>query len=305
MGTHTNILVLSGGGVKGYSQVQVLKLRELEDGPLYKQYKLICSNSVGSINSSIIATGLVGMNELDNYWPEMAKFVFTKKKWYDPRKLPIYNRENFYTIWDKLIGLDFKMKDVKTNLMILSVDYVSNTNRFFKSWHKDDGEERLADVIARSFAAPIYFGQYVDYIRMKCWGDGGIGYYNFPLDEAKITAEVSGWYQNDNTILIDAIGSLYYERKNTFDRQRKRTNVGQLLDYSNPLGGGFARVQSRSDQIRRMQYLTNKIPNIKFRYWDMECSKQIDKLDKIEYLDQYRVLGIAMSKAPKLKINII
>ncbi|MFW6219605.1 MAG: patatin-like phospholipase family protein [bacterium] len=298
------ILVLSGGGVRGYSQLQVLKKRELEDGLLDEEYDLICANSVGAINASMIATGKYNMYDLDGIWPDMAKMIFKKKKWYDLRKLPIYDRDNFYKVWEYLIGLDFKMKDVKTKLMILSVDYVSNTNRFFKSWHSDDGEERLVDVIARSFAAPIYFGQYVDYKRMKCWGDGGIGYYNFPLDEAKITAEVSGWYHNDNSVLIDVVGCLYYEPKNTFDQQKKRKNIGQVFDFFNPFTGGLARSQSRLDQIRRMEYLANKIPSIKFRYWDMECSKKLDKLDKIEHLNEYRRLGKEMSKEPKVKVNI-
>lgn len=298
------ILVLSGGGVKGYAQLQVLKMFENDkDLPLCEQYDLIVANSVGAINAAIISTGQINMNDFDSHWLEMAKQIFKKRKWYSLQKLPIYDRDNFYRIWDLLIGLDFKMKDVKTRLMILSVDYVTNQNRFFKSWHEDDGNERLVDIVARSFAAPIYFGQIVDYIRRACWGDGGIGYYNFPIDEAKITAEVSGWYQSD-WVLFDAIGCLYYEKKHTFEDQKKRTNIGQVLDFFNPLSGGLARSQSRLDQIKRMEYLANKLPFIQFRYWDEECSKKLDKLDKVEYLEQYRNLGIKMSEAPKLEVNI-
>lgn len=297
------LLALSGGGVKGYAQMQVLNELEKEHGPLHNFYDLVVGASVGAINASILATGKVTMSDLEEGFPAMAEKIFKKRKWYSFKKFPKYDRRNFIEIWDDLIGIDFKMKDVKTKLMVLSVDLVTNQNRFFKSWHDDDGEERLVDIVTRSFAAPMFFGQIVDYTNKACWSDGGTGFDNLPLEEAKITAEVHGWYQNGD-LLVDAIGCLFYENENTFEKQKKEKMVRQVMSFMNPMNGGLARAQSREDQVRTMEYLATHMPNIKFRYWDRVCAKKVDGLDKLKYMEVYKNLGILMSKEPLVSVNI-
>ena len=297
------VLALSGGGVKGYAQIQVLKELEKQNGPLHDFYNLVVGASVGAINASILATGKVTMENLEESFPIMADKIFKKRKFFSFRKFPKYDRKNFIEVWDDLIGVDFKMKDVKTKLMVLSVDLVTNKNRFFKSWHKDDGEERLVDIVMRSFAAPMFFGQIVDEKNHACWSDGGTGMDNLPLEEAKITAEVHGWYQN-GTLLVDAIGCLYHNSGNTFEKQKKNKMVRQVFDFMNPMNGGLARAQSRQDQVDTMKYLAENIPNISFRYWDGVCAKKVDGLDKLKYMEVYKNLGIEMSKEPLVSVGI-
>jgi len=300
--TNKRLLALSGGGVKGYAQVQVLKKLEEDNGPLHDYYDLVIGASVGAIDAAILASGKKTMTEFEDGFPEMAKKIFKKRRFFSFRKFPKYQRKNFMEIWDELIGLDFKMKDVKTKLMVLSVDLVTNKNRFFKSWHDDDGEERLVDIVMRSFAAPMFFGQLVDEKNKACWSDGGSGFDNLPLEEAKITAEVHGWYQH-NQIQIDAIGCLFQKPTNTFKKQKKNRMVRQVFDFMNPMEGGLARAQSRQDQVDTMVYQAQKISNISFRYWDTTCSKKLDGLDKLKYMDKYKELGILMSSSPLIEVG--
>ena len=76
-----------------------------------------------------------------------------------------------------------KFKEVKTKLMITTVDLVTDRNVFYKSWHESDSDEYLLDLVLRSFAAPVYFGQIVDKVKRMVYSDGGVGNANLPLNE--------------------------------------------------------------------------------------------------------------------------
>jgi len=300
------VLCLSGGGAKGFAQVQTLKKLEQDFGkPLCEVYDLIAGSSVGAINAALIASGKFTMSELEEIYPDVLKKVFTKKRF--RIKKPKYQRKYFRKEWEKLIGTDFKMSDSKTKLMITSVDLVDDVNHFFKSWHTDC-DERLVDVVCRSFAAPLYFGHVVDNKRKKVWSDGGVGNANLPLNEVKTQIEAFGWYDqiDDNSdytidvVEVDAVGCLYHDPHHKFEKVSSDRWLRQVLDFMNPSQGGLARAQSRSDQIRMMSYLSSKNPNIKFRYWDKEIPKKFDKMDGIKYLKDYKKFGIEMSKKPVL-----
>jgi hypothetical protein len=298
------ILCISGGGVKGVSQVDLFKRLEKENNKsIYQTYDLITGSSVGAINGALIATGKITLDDLSDIYPEMLKKVFKKKFGLG---FPKYDRKNFSEIWNNIIGSNFKMGDVKTKLMITSVDRVKDENCFFKSWHDDDADERLVDVVMRSFAAPIYFGQMIDKQRKKVWFDGGTGYANLPLMETKTQIESFGWYDKEdeiqdettNQVLIDAVGCLFYDEHLSFEEACKGRWLKQGLDFINPKNGGMARAQSKNDQIRMMNYLASKNTNIKFRYWDYEIPEEMDKLDGIKYVNDYKKFGIEMAKKP-------
>jgi len=300
-------LCLSGGGAKGYAQIQVLKAIEKEFGkPLCEVYDLIAGTSVGAINAALIASGKLSMDKLEKIYPDVLKKVFTKK-WYRLKK-PKYQRKYFEREWSKLIGKDFKMSDSKTKLMLTSVDLVSDENHFFKSWYDDMKGERMMDIVCRSFAAPMYFGHIVDYKNKKCWSDGGVGNANLPLMEVKTQIESFGWYDKRSIfggqeVHVDAIGCLYHDPHHTFEDIKKNRWLKQVFDYLNLGSGGLARAQSRQDQIRMMSFLTKDNHNIKFRYWDKEIPKKIDKLDGVKYLNEYKRHGIEMAKKPMLDLT--
>jgi predicted acylesterase/phospholipase RssA len=294
------ILCLSGGGCRGYSQVQVLKKLEHDCGrPLCEEYDLIVGTSVGAINASIIASGKIPMDKLSEMYESVIRATFKKRGFL---KIPKYDRLNFANSWNDIVGL-IKFKDVKTKLMITTVDLVTDRNIFYKSWHENIGDEYLLDLILRSFAAPLYFGHIIDNIKKMVYSDGGIGNANLPLNEAKLQAEAFGWYNNGKELEIHAVGTLYDSKTPTFEEVSKDSWVRQLSDFLNPLEGGLARAQSRQDQIQMMEYICSKIPNIKFRYWDSPANGEKLKLDGVEYMVYYRALGALMAQEPLISYN--
>ena len=294
------ILCLSGGGVRGISQLQVLKKLEKEAGrPLHEEYDLIMGSSVGAINAAIIATGGISMEELDTVYDKMIHKIFKKRGWL---KKPKYDRKNFVKAWGEILDPKYLFGGAKTNLMTSTVDLVEDTNHFYKSWHEDDAAMKMTDLVCRSFAAPIYFGQMVDWKKRMVYADGGVGNANLPLNEAKLQAEAFGWYQDGEEVEIHAIGTLFYEPEATFEEVAKGRWLKQVFEFIQPTEGGLARAQSVKDQIRRMEYICSHIPTIKFKYWDRAYDKRKLKLDGVKYLDEYRKQGELMAVQPLVNV---
>ena len=294
--TRKKILCLSGGGARGIGQLQVLKKLEEDAGkPLCEVYDLIIGSSVGAINASLIATGKISMKDLDKTYDDLLRKVFTKREFF---KKPKYDRVNFNREWVKLVGKGIKFGEAKTRLITTTVDLVYDTNIFYKSWHDDDAKEYMLDLVDRSFAAPLFFGQIVDYFRGMVYSDGGIGNANLPLNEAKLQAEVLGWYDEGQEVEIHAVGTLFPVHSDTFKKVSKGNWFTQVMDYLNPSNGGLARAQSRKDQLRMMKYICSHNKRIKFKYWDMSCEKRKLILDGVKYIDTYRYCGVFMAKRP-------
>lgn len=292
------ILCLSGGGVRGVAQLQVLKKLEVDYGkPLHEVYDLIIGTSVGAINASLVATGAISMVDLDKKYDDMIHTIFKKRRWL---KTPKYDRDNFISAWSSVVGYH-KFHQVKTKLMISTVDLVSDSNIFYKSWHKEFANHQMSHLVERSFAAPLYFGQIVDYDLHKVYSDGGIGNANLPLNEAKLQAEAFGWYANGETVEIHAIGTLFDDDHLSFADVSKGRWIKQVLDFINVKNGGLARAQSRMDQIRMMGYICKHNDSITFKYWDSSCEDKYLKLDGVEYIDIYRHKGELMSKVPLIE----
>lgn len=310
---HFIIDCYSGGGAKGIAQLPYMAKVEKETGlPYWKTRDLIVGTSVGALNAAVLATGKVTVKEFFDKYEEMTRKIFTKRKWYEFPKFPIYKRDNFYKIWCDLIGEDFKMGDVKTSLMISTVNCVydelgSEQTRFYKSWHADDAQKRLVDVVMDSFAAPMYFGTICHKDMNRVSMDGGVGFYNIPIDEAKLQSEIFGWYSDGNTVEINAIGCLFYvnESMKQFDKVCKESELNQLLQYLNLQSGGIARSMSRSDQIRKMIFTCNKIKTICFKYWDYSMPDgKMEAMDALQYLSAYKEFGIKMAQKPLISLNL-
>jgi patatin-like phospholipase/acyl hydrolase len=218
-------------------------------------------------------------------------------------KTPRYDRKNFIKVWNDVMGKHV-FSDSKTKLMITTVDLVSDTNIFYKSWHPEFVETlyHTSHIVERSFAAPLYFGQIIDYDKQMVYSDGGIGNANLPLNEAKLQAESFGWYDNE-TVEIHAVGTLYDGYTPTFNSVASGRWLKQVMDFIKPMSGGLARAQSRADQIRMMGYICKHNNNIKFKYWDNGVDKKFIKMDKLKYLQFYKKQGILMAKEPIIEFN--
>lgn len=293
------LAVFSGGGCKGYMPLFTLIKLENQFGPLYRYYDLMAGSSVGAINAAILSTGKMSVKTLISIYPDLIKQVFKKNGWFNGT---IYNRENFIKIWDQLIGKDFKMKDCKCKLQITSVNFLNQENHFFKSWEEKDGNEKLLDVVLRSFAAPLYFGVLIDYVKKMIWFDGGMGNANLPIDRAFTEARDILKWAND-IIQVDAFGCGYTNSSLSFEEGIKHKTFRQLLNYFDFNDGGLARAQARSEQVKKMEIIAKNNNNFGFSYYDIEIPKNMDKLDGIKFLEQYKEYGIKMSEKPLIEIR--
>lgn len=295
MSEKKNILIISGGGCKGLAQILVLKKLEEEYGPLHNRYDLVAGSSVGAINGSMVASGKIDMEYLESIYPTMIKKVF-KKKWY-PR-IPKYDRKNFYEVWLDEIG-NIKLKDCLTKMQITSVNLCDKRNHFFKSWEKD-GEKLLVAEVAKSFAAPFFFGPFIDNEEKCVFFDGGMGIANIPVAYALIEAQLlwpgEQWH-------FDIIGSGFTNDTIPFNKAKKYKVFRQLFQYFNPDSAGLAREQVRQEQIGAIEKLAKSSSNISFDYYDIEISKKLNKLDGVKYLDEYKKIGLKMAEKPLLSIK--
>ena len=287
------IAVCSGGALKGYSQIQVLKKIENDvKKPLCEYYDLFVGTSVGSINAAFFASGKLTANYIESIYKSMALQIF-KKSWF-PFTIPIYNRKNFLEIAVKEIGM-IKMKECKTKLQITAVNLCDKRNHFFKSWEDKDGEDFLWSNVCKSFAAPLYFDSFVDENNKMVFIDGGMGFANFPVSNA-LTEAMCLW--PDEEYYFDLFGCGFVNENISFEKAKSFKFVRQLGQFFDIGSAGLARAQSRVEEVGAIQQLAKFNPKIHFNYWDIEIEKKYDKFDGVEFLDYYKTIGIEMAEKP-------
>jgi len=303
--TTSKLLALSGGGAMGESQAQVLYKLELEaNKPLWQNYKLIAGSSVGAIHAAIIGSGRMSMERLSIIEEEMLTKIFSHKRMFPN----FYKTDVFIDIWNSIIGSDLKFGDMKTRVMISSVEKCTNRTVFFKSWEEKDANLKLIDVVMRSFAAPLFFGQINVPSEQRVYTDGGCGASNLPLEAVRFEAELEGWYlppgfyEQGRKIFIDAVGALFIDDTTSYKDAANDRPIRQVFDFIAPSEGGMARIQSRTDQIRKIQKLATVNKNVSFRYWDYCIPEKFDGMDKIKYLHFYKDCGKTASKKPLIEI---
>ncbi|MEM4261084.1 MAG: patatin-like phospholipase family protein [Candidatus Woesearchaeota archaeon] len=285
-------LVLSGGGVKGTLQVEILK--ELEKKGELKNLNFIIGSSVGAINGSIIASGKISAVNLCQIYPDMIKSIFKKRL-----IPPIYDRRNFIDIWRRRIGV-VKMKDLITPMIITAIDFAGKKTHFFKSW--EDKEEDVMNVVLRSFAAPFYFGFLSDCANTgRVYGDGGMGDDNLPITEAILEAVNLDWF-NEEEVKFIVIGTGYVDITEKCDVVAKEGFIRQTLDFVKPSDGGFARMVSRTEQLGQLEFICKKFKNVHFDYYDIQIPKSMDKMDAVNLIPQYKEYGLKASIKPLISM---
>jgi len=281
------VLVLKGGGVKGY--LQACCLAELEsEGLDISGMDLKVGTSVGAINAAYLSCGKRAV-DLSKMYPGMVSRIF-KRGWF-PR-FPLYDRVHFAKVWGELIGAK-KLGDVLGRLMITSVDRVEDVPHFFKSWESKDSGLDLSEVIQRSFAAPYYFGQLVDRVAGKVWLDGGVGIDNLPLEYALVEILLLGWLEDE--VEIYSFGTGYVRKEVDFEKVSRGGVVGQVMDFIKPGSGGLAREMSSQEQVRRVRKVSNELGQVKYYHYDIAIPAEIDGMDKVKCLDAYREYGKLMA----------
>lgn len=289
------ILVLAGGGIRGAIQLDTLLLIEEHYGrPIHQIYDLIVGTSVGAITGGILATGLLDMQTYKAQFIQHVPLIFRRPWWRFGLFRPLYEADNVRRMWNNFFGdRELTLKDVQTKFACTAVNLCDDATHVFESWNPKMQTESLYETIAKSFAAPYYFGQYRDEEKKVVWTDGGVGVSNSPLDWAYTESIELGWQYEKREFTLLGTGafnsSIPYAKLNSFTDRRK------ILRYMNPLRGGFARVQSTLNQIRRMRVIAQYNPDIDFKVFQLQIPKKYEPIDKVKYLNQYLYYGKIMA----------
>ena len=173
------ILSLDGGGVRGYLTVMILEniekqlnSRDGSDKPLCEYFDLIAGTSTGAIIGGLLAIGKKA-SEVREIYENDIKEIFS----HDMRQFKILNFFPFNIIRtkykkdnlrDKAVKYfrdsnnnDLTFLNVKTHLLVTSVDITTMTPRFHKSTYNKKNipraDEKLSSAIIASSSAPAFF----------------------------------------------------------------------------------------------------------------------------------------------------
>ena len=163
------ILSLDGGGVRGYLSIRLLEnienhlnTKEGDQKPLGERFDLIVGTSTGAIIAGLLAIGK-SAKEIRKLYENDIPVIFGKQMRrnvvsgimfpkYKPNEL-LKKAESYFE--------DLTFEDVKTDLIVTSVDISTMTPRFYKSDFADKNkaraDEKLSSAIVASASAPVYF----------------------------------------------------------------------------------------------------------------------------------------------------
>lgn len=212
------VLVLAGGGMRGYLQVKWLQKFIIQQGitePLYKIFDVIAGTSIGAINALSIAYGKE-LNTLEQFFLEKGKRVFTVRtatekltashnasldsnRPNDTQKIALiiandpfykspYGDSNFgHNILHQTLVDNFSndtLQTLKTNVLVPVYNSTAKTFVKFSNYAHDFyylPNSKIVDVLRATSAAPIYFPSYL--IGNNFYKDGGI-HLNLAADNA-------------------------------------------------------------------------------------------------------------------------
>lgn len=226
MDTNTRrVLVLAGGGMRGYLQVKWLQKFIIQQGitePLYKIFDVIAGTSIGAINALSIAYGKE-LNTLEKFFLEKGKRVFTVRtatekltanhnasldsnKPNDAQKIALiiandpfykspYEDSNFgHNILHQTLVDNFgddTLQTLKTNVLVPVYNSTQKTFVKFSNYAHDFyylPNSKIVDVLRATSAAPIYFPSYL--IGNNLYKDGGI-HLNLAADNAITLSKIT------------------------------------------------------------------------------------------------------------------
>lgn len=220
------ILSLDGGGVRGYLTTMILEnvekqlnLRDDSNKPLGEYFDLIAGTSTGAIIGGLLAIGK-SASEVRKIYEEDIKEIFSDemksykyldffpfnifKTKYKQKKLVERAEHHF-----KNLTFEFG-KDIKTHLLITSVDLTTMTPRFHKSAYnhknKPREDELLSNAIIASASAPSYFPVKEKLKYSSNLIDGGI-VANNPSLVALIDSFSFTEHENKDDVVLLSVGT--------------------------------------------------------------------------------------------------
>lgn len=163
------VLSLDGGGVRGYLTAMLLENAEKElnqqDGtktPLGAYFDLIAGTSTGAIIAGLLAIGVTA-SEIRAIYERDMPYIFSSDMERNILQRLVetkYSKANLEQRANEYFGQK-TFRDVKTHLVVTSVDITNMTPRFHKSAYNQRyyprSDELLASAILASASAPAYF----------------------------------------------------------------------------------------------------------------------------------------------------
>lgn len=180
------ILSLDGGGVRGYLSIRILEniekhlnFKENIEMHLGERFDLIVGTSTGAIIAGLLAIGK-SAEEIRKLYESDIPVIFGKNMKRNkvtsllyPQYKPNELKKKAHIYFD-----DLTFKDVKTDLIVTSVDISTMKPRFHKSDFADNNrgrvDEKVSSAIIASASAPVYFPVARDLKHSDYLIDGGI-----------------------------------------------------------------------------------------------------------------------------------
>jgi len=284
------ILVIDGGGLRGFIPLQVLQRVEKRTGrPLWETFDLVVGTSVGAILGGLVASGALTAHDIAALMDEAAPRMFTRRQW---PLLPKYSRQPFEEAWRAEVG-SIRLGDCTTTLMTTAVNLCDGRTHYFKSDDPADAEMPLEDAVAFSFAAPLFFGGIPDKKRKAVWLDGGTGIDNCPILEALYEVIHRGWLAEEDGVHILSLGCGFIREGMPYKRASRKAgrNVREILAFMKPTEGGMARQQSVDSRVSLSHRVAEFLPQLGMQRLDVQISGELDKLDGVKYIGEYKKLG--------------
>lgn len=289
------ILCIPGGGLKGtIPAVAIENFSKTIDEPIWKHFDYIFGESTGAILGSLYAAGIdpripkeLYLKNGSNIFSPQNSWIKFWRKWTRPK----YDRERVLEPLRAILknaGVE-SMRDLKTNFMCGAVDCRTKETKYFKSFSENYKNIPVAEIIKRSFAAPMYFGIVRDDSEKTYWGDNGTGANNNPLLPAffELIEEVV----KGTELEFYMFGTGYSDVTNSFEEISKWENVQEILDLYMADGETLARIQAAKQSVSTMVYLSKKLPNVKFFYYDVQIPKKMDVIDGKDFIEDYVKFG--------------
>lgn len=281
--------------MKGYLTLAIIKNFEQAMGMRFFEYFDICyGQSTGALEGSLLFGGIKS-DRISDFYLYNGHNIFSPQhsilnpwaKFWDPK----YDRNRVLGPYKELaqeLGI-IKYGDIKKKFACGSVNECTLENIFFKTDSDKWKDRNVEDIIVRSFAAPNYFGKYVDPVDGSVWSDGGSGDMNAPIEPCY--NECCALAQPGDTIEIVVFGTGVPEYTIPCTQAQKYNKYTELWHSYFADGELLARIQSYFTQVNSMQWKADHLKNVTFKLYNVTIPKELDVIDGWRYMDEYRQLG--------------
>lgn len=287
--------ILPGGGMKGYLTLAIINNFEATYGVSFFDYFDVCySASTGGLIGSLLLSG-VPRNRISDLYLYHGEHIFTRQNsllhpW-DRLWEPRYDRNRVLGPYKELMQEVHvtKFGQIQKMFACVSVDQCSKQNMFLKNTSDDLKDRNVEEIIARTFAAPLYFGKYVDPVDGSVWSDGGSGDMNTPIDPCY--NEVFNMAKPGDNIEIIMFGTGISDHSVSKKKAQSYNKFAELWNFYFAEGEQLARIQAYHSQVNGMKWKAKRIENLTFKAFDLVIPKKMDIIDGWKYLNEYRELG--------------